>query len=122
MGSEYERDREKGTLEISQTQLIRNVVEYFGITKNSPVPPSPSLDLRHVRGEDPAVDVSYREMVGSLMWIAIRRGRISPTQYGLLHGCRMILRRYVKAARKIIEYLSATAHLRLTFRNDSTKL
>ena len=75
-----------------------------------------------MRGEDPAVDVSYREMVGSLMWIAIRRGRISPTQYGLLHGCRMILKRYVKAARKIIEYLSATAHLRLTFRNDSTKL
>ena len=27
MGSEYKRDREKGTLEISETQLIRNVVE-----------------------------------------------------------------------------------------------
>ena len=27
MGSEYKRDRDKGTLEISQTQLIRNVVD-----------------------------------------------------------------------------------------------
>ena len=67
MGSEYKRDREKGTLEISQTQFIRNVVERFRITKTSPIPASPSLDLRHVSDEDPAVDASYREMLGSLM-------------------------------------------------------
>ena len=70
MGSEHERDREKGTLEISQIQFIRNVVERFGITKNSPTPASPSLDLRHLSDEDPAVDTSYHEMVGSLIWIA----------------------------------------------------
>ena len=29
MGSEYKRDREKGTLEISRTPFIRNVVERF---------------------------------------------------------------------------------------------
>ena len=69
MGIEYKRDREKGTLEISQTRFIRNVVERFGITKTSSIPASPSLDLRHVGDEDPAVDASYREMVGSLMWI-----------------------------------------------------
>ena len=91
-GSEYRRDREKGTLEISQTQFIRNVVDRFGITKTSPIPASPSLDLRYVSDEEPVVDASYREMVRSLMWI--RRGRISPTQYGRLHGSRMILNRY----------------------------
>ena len=42
MGSEYKRDREKGTLEISRAQFIRNIVERFGITKTSPVPASPS--------------------------------------------------------------------------------
>ena len=47
MGIEYKRDREKGTLEISQTRFIRNVVERFGITKTSSIPASPSLDLRH---------------------------------------------------------------------------
>ena len=72
MGSEYKRDREKGTLEISQTQFIGIVVERFGITKTSPIPASPSLDLRHVSDEDPAVDARYREMVGSLIWIAIQ--------------------------------------------------
>ena len=38
MGSEYRRDREKGTLDISQTQFIRNVVDRFGITKTNPIP------------------------------------------------------------------------------------
>ena len=70
MSSEYKRDREKGNLEIIPTQIIRNVVERFGITKTSPILASPSLDLGHVSDEDPAVDASYREMVGSLMWIA----------------------------------------------------
>ena len=44
-----------------------------------------------------------------------------PTQYGWLHGSRMILKRYlvhVKAVTKIIECLSATAHLSLTFGKD----
>ena len=48
MGSKYKRDREKRTLEISQTQFIRNVVERFGIIKTGPIPASLSLDLRHV--------------------------------------------------------------------------
>ena len=57
-------------LKISQTQFFRNVVKRFGITKTSPIPASPPLDLRHVSDEDPAVDARYREIVGSLMWIA----------------------------------------------------
>ena len=65
MGSEYRRDREKGTLEISQTQFIRNVVERFGVTKTSPIPASPSLDLRYVSDEEPAMDVNFREIVGA---------------------------------------------------------
>ena len=70
MGSEYKGDREKRTLEISHTQFIRKVVECFGITKISLISAFPSLDLRHVSDEEPVVDASYREMVGSLMWIA----------------------------------------------------
>ena len=53
-----------------QTQYIRNVVERIGVKKNNLVPASASLDLRLVSDEDPAVDANYREMVGSLMWIA----------------------------------------------------
>ena len=120
MGSEYKKDREKGTLEISQTQFIRNVVERLGITKTIPIPASPSLDLRHVSDEDPAVDAIYREMVGSLMWI------VNQTRPDIANAVRAVARfshdpKEIndKAARKIIKYLSATAHLGLTFRKDS---
>ena len=120
MGSEYERDREKGTLELSQTQFIRNVVERFGITKTSPIPASPSLDLRHVSDEDSAVDARYREMVGSLMWIANQtRPDIANAVRAVARFCHDPKEVHVKAARKIIKYLSATAHLGLTFRKDS---
>ena len=64
MGSEYERDREKGTLEISQTQFIRSIAKRFGNTSTSPIPVSPSLDLRHVSDEDIVVNASHREMGG----------------------------------------------------------
>ena len=104
MGSGYKRDREKGTLEISQTQFIRNVVERFGITKTSPIPASSSLDLRHVSDEDPAVDARYRKMVGSLMWIT------NQTRPDIANAVRAVARFshdpkevHIKAARKIIE-------------------
>ena len=67
MGSKYERDREKGTLEISQTQFIRSVLNRFDVSKSSPIPGTPSLDLRHVSDEVTVVDVPFREIVGSLM-------------------------------------------------------
>ena len=111
MGSDYKRYREKGTLEISQTQLIRYVVERFGITKASPIPAHPSLDLRHVRDEDPAVDASYRKMMGSLMWITNQTRPVSRFS----NDPKDV---HVDAARDIIEHLSATAHLSLTFRKD----
>ena len=120
MGGEYKRDREKGTLEIPQTQFVRNVVERFGITKTIPIPASSSLDLRHVSNENPAVDASYRQMVGSLMRNA------NQTRPGIANAVRAVARFshdpkevHVKAARKINEYLSATAHLGLTFRDGS---
>ena len=64
MGSEYSRDCEKGTLEISQTQFIRSIAKRFGNTSTSPIPVSPSLDLRHVSDEDIVVNASHREMGG----------------------------------------------------------
>ena len=67
MGSKYERDREKGTLEISQTQFIRSVLSRFDVSKFNPTPPVPSLDLRHVSEEDTVVDMPFREIVGTLM-------------------------------------------------------
>ena len=51
MGIEYRRDREKAILEISQTQIITNVNDRFGVTTTYPIPGLPSLGLRHVSDE-----------------------------------------------------------------------
>ena len=120
MGSECKRDRELGTLEFSQTPSNRNVVARFGTTETSLIPASPSLDLEHVSDEDPVVDASFREMVGSLMWIANQTrpdiANAVRAVAGFSHDPKQV---HVKAARKVIEYLRATAHLGLTFRRDS---
>ena len=64
MCSEYRRNREKGTLEISQTQFIRNVVDRFGITKTSPIPALPSLDLTYVSDEEHVADANSLKLWG----------------------------------------------------------
>ena len=69
LGSEYKRDREKVTLEISQIQVIRSVLNRFYVSKSSPVPAAPSLDPRPL-SEETVEDVPFCEIVGSLMWIA----------------------------------------------------
>ena len=38
MGSEDHRDREKDTLEISQSQFIRSVISRFNVSKFCPLP------------------------------------------------------------------------------------
>ena len=55
MESEYKRDREKGTLEISQTQFIQSVLNCVGVSKSRPIPATPSLDVRHVSEEGTVV-------------------------------------------------------------------
>ena len=116
MGSDYRRDREKGTLEISQTQIVRNVVDRFGITKTSPIPASPPLDLRYVSDEEPVVDASFRDVVGSLLWIANQtRPDISNAVRAIAwfsHGPQEV---HVKAYRKVTQVLERYCPLGLGF-------
>ena len=119
MGSEYRTYREKRTLEISQTYFVRNVADHFGITKTSLIPASPSLDPRYVSDEEPAVDANFREIMGSLRWIAHQtRPVISNAVRAIAPFSHDPKEVRVKAARDILGYLSATAHLGLTSRRQ----
>ena len=120
MDSEYKRDREKSALETSQTYFIRSVLHRVDVSKSSPIPANPSLDLRHVSGEETVVDVPFREIVGSLLWIA------NQTRPDIANAVRAIERFsrdpkliHYKAAQKILGYLNATSDLGLTLRRDS---
>ena len=66
----FRRDREAGTIEISQESYIRSVLERFNICRTSSIPASPANNYRSVKEDVEAGDVPFREVVGSLMWIA----------------------------------------------------
>ena len=105
-------------MEISQTQFILSVLNCFGISKSSPITATPFLDLKHVRDEKTVVDAPFREIVGSLTWIANQTRPDIANAVGAIawfsHDPKSI--RY-EAAQKILEYLNVTSDLGLTFRS-----
>ena len=70
LGCEFIRDRVAGTIEISQESYIRSVLERFNICRTSSTPASLANDNRSLKEDEGAGDVPFREVVGSLMWIA----------------------------------------------------
>lgn len=70
MENEYARDREKSTLEILYMKFIRNVLHCFKVTITSLLPASPSLERKEVNEEETLVDVPFRDVAESRMWIA----------------------------------------------------
>ena len=119
MGCEYKRDRKKSTLEIWQTQFIRSVLNRFDLSKSSPILIAPSLDLRHVSEEETVVDVLFREIVGSLMWVANQtRPDIANAVRAIAWFSHDLKPIHCKVSHKILEYLNATSDLGLTFRRN----
>ena len=122
MGREYRRDRKAGTLEISQTTFIRGMLERFNVSRLSPIPASPSVDLRNLDGgEESVADKPFREVVGSLLWVA------NQTRPDIANAVRAVARFshdpktvHWKAVERILKYLRATADLGLTYRKEDS--
>ena len=119
LGCEIICDREAGTIEISQENYIKNVLERFNICRTSSIPASLANDDRSLQEDGGAGDVPFREMMGSLMWIA------SQTRPDLSNAVRAVARhshepKRRKTAQKVLNYLLETAHLTLKFKQDSS--
>ncbi|CAB1116069.1 unnamed protein product [Ectocarpus sp. CCAP 1310/34] len=121
LGCAFSRDREAGTIEISQESYIWSVLERFNICRTSSIPASPANDSRSVMEDEEAGDVPFREVVGCLMWIA------NNTRPETSNAVRTVARHSHepkksdwKAAQKILSYLKETAHLTLKYKQDTT--
>ncbi|CAB1112508.1 unnamed protein product [Ectocarpus sp. CCAP 1310/34] len=121
LGCAFSRDREAGTIEISQESYIRSVLERFNICRTSSIPASPANDSRSVMEDEEAGDVPFREVVGCLMWIA------NNTRPETSNAVRTVARHSHepkksdwKAAQKILSYPKETAHLTLKYKQDTT--
>ena len=106
LGCESIRDREAGTIEISQESYIRSVLERFDICRTSSIPASLANDNRPLKEDEGTGDVPFREVVGSQMWIA------SQTRPDILNAVRTMARHsheskknHWKAAQKFVNYL-----------------
>ncbi|CAB1099628.1 unnamed protein product [Ectocarpus sp. CCAP 1310/34] len=110
LGCAFVRDREAGTIEMSQASYIRSVLEKFNVCRTSSIPASPANDYRSVMEDKGAGDVPFREVVGSLMWIPNQtRPDISNAVRAVARHSHEPKRSHWKAAQKILNYLLETA-------------
>ena len=108
------------TIEISQESYIRSVLERFNICRTSSILASLANDNRSLKEDEGAGDVPFREVVGSLMWIASQtRPDISNAVRAVARHSHEPKRSHWKAAQKILYYALETAHLTLKFKQDS---
>ena len=107
LGCAFRRDR--GTIEISQERYIRSVLERFKICRTSSIPASPANDYRSVKEDEDAGDVPFREVVGSIMWIANQtRPDISNAVRAVARHSHEPKKSHWKAAQKILNYLQGS--------------
>ena len=93
-------------------KIFASVLERFKICRTSSIPASPANDYRSVKEDEDAGDVPFREVVGSLMWIANQtRPDISNAVRAVARHSHEPKKSHWKAAQKILNYLLETAHL-----------
>ena len=83
-GCHYAREREMGTLTISQKTFADELVKKYGVTSTQSVPLRVGIKLEEFNEDEMVENWPFRELVGSLMWYQYRRVQISPMQCELL--------------------------------------
>lgn len=81
LGIEIERDRQAGTISISQYAYLKCVFDCFGMTDCNPSPTPIALGMTLTKGQVPEadedqkfmVDKLYREILGSIMYAQIAK-------------------------------------------------
>ena len=122
IGITIEHDRAARTLTLSQTALIDRVVSQFGLTDAHPV--AIPFESGHYLSKDPSPKsddkratmsrTPYRELIGSLMYLAIRTR--PDIVFAINQLCRFLDcygKTHWKAAKRVVRYLKGTCNFRL---------
>ena len=116
LGMEISRNRTNGTLQISQTQYIKDVLAKFNMSdchpRSSPLPTGLQLPKATTRD----TDFPYRELVGSLLYAA------KATRPDIVHAVGLLTRHliaptnvHVHAAKNVLRYLQGTLNHHLCY-------
>ena len=105
-GCHYTREREIGTLTMSLKTFADELVKTFCVTSTQNVPLRVGVKLEEFNEDEKVENWSFRELVGSLMWLSIS------TRPDIANAVRAVARYYTapraihwKAAFGILEYV-----------------
>jgi hypothetical protein len=125
LGMKVDHDREGGTIELSQEATIEALLEKHGMAQCNPqwTPADPGTKL--VKTMDGVIDPAarlfpYREVVGSLLWLA------RTSRPDILYAVNQLGAHshnpdssHVKAAQRVLRYLKATKTLKMILRRTA---
>jgi len=114
-------DRTAGTITISQTKYIEDLLVKFDMVNANPTktPAEPGSKLKKTTLPPDSVNFPYRELVGNLLWLA--RTSRPDILYAVGQLCAHVLNfdsSHVTAAKRVLRYLKGTKELPLVFRRN----
>ena len=119
-GCHYTREREMGTLTISQKTFADELVKTFCVTSTQNVPLRVGVKLEEFNEDEKVENWPFRELVGSLMWLSIS------TRPDIANAVRAVARHWTasrathwKAALGTLEYINGTSEYGITFQRGT---
>jgi len=122
LGIEIIRNRETKTIRLVQTAYTKAILERFGMTDCNPIatPMDTSTTLTPNMNKDP-INVPYRQLIGSLMYLAIA------TRPDLAYSVAILSRfldsptkEHWNAGKRVLRYLSNTTDIGITYGHDKS--
>ena len=125
LGMTVTRNRDAGTLHISQRELISDLLARYELSDCNPVdtPLSPNIHMSNVDSPptpDPHLGPIYREVVGTLQWLAVC------TRADIAHAAQALARfnanpgeEHWKQAKRCLRYLKGTIDHGITYTRQS---
>ena len=120
-GCHYTREREMGTLTISQKTFADELVKTFCVTSTQSVPLRVGVKLEDFDEDEMIENWPFRELVGSLMWLSVStRPDISNAVRAVARYCTAPRAIHWKAALGILEYINGTSEYGITFQRGTS--
>ena len=120
-GWHYTREREMGTLTISQKTFADELVKKYSATSTQSVPLRVGIKLEEFNENEMVENWPFRESVGSLMWLSIstRPDIANNAVRAVARYCTAPRSIHWKAALGILEYINETSEYGITFQRGT---
>jgi hypothetical protein len=121
LGIKITRDRELGTIHISQPSFIDTIAQRFDITQGRAIssPMDASASLHASTNTDDTIDVPYASLIGSINYCAIST---RPDIAYATNKCAQFTSKpsfaHWEAAKRIVHYLSSTKDYGIMYRQE----